>query len=148
MAVIKNEIQIERTPEEVFDYLVDLRNELQWNPDTEQMEKLTEGPVNVGTKYLAKWKQSKEIEVECTRFERPNSWQYINGGPVSVVLDITVEPQGTGSLLVSHFDAHPNGMMKLVFPVFLQIMKRAENRNMSHIKRALEMNSGASSDRH
>jgi hypothetical protein len=32
MAVIHNTTLVERGPEEVFDYLVDLRNQLEWNP--------------------------------------------------------------------------------------------------------------------
>lgn len=46
-------MEIDRSPEDVFDYLVDLRHELEWNPDTQSMEKITEGSIGVGTKYLA-----------------------------------------------------------------------------------------------
>jgi hypothetical protein len=53
MAVIQNTTLIERAPDEVFDYLVDLRNELEWNPRVESMEKLTNDPLGVGTTYLA-----------------------------------------------------------------------------------------------
>ena len=138
MAVIKNSVQIHRSPEEVFDYLVDLRNELEWNPDAQSMEKKTDGPINVGTKFLAKWKQSQLIEVECTRFDRPHGWAYSNGGALSVVFDVTLTPQGTGTLLAAHFDARPHGLLKLFFPVLLQMLKRAEKRNMRDIKNALE----------
>src|SRR6185436_110761 len=88
MAVIENRVQIDRVVEEVFDYLVDLRNELEWNPDTQSMEKLTDGPIGVGTIFLAKWKQSQLIKVECIRFERPYRWAYANGGPLAVVFDV------------------------------------------------------------
>lgn len=138
MAVIENSVQINRSPEDVFDYLVDLRNELDWNPDVQSMEKLTEGPIGVGTRFLAKWKQSKRIEVECIRFERPYRWTYSNGGPLSVILDIALTRQRTGSLLASHFDAHPHGLLKLFFPVLLRQLKRAEKQNMQYIKNVLE----------
>ena len=138
MAVIENSVQIERVAEEVFEYLVDLRNELEWNPDTQSMEKLTDGPIGVGTKFLAKWKQSQLIEVECTRFERPHRWAYSNGGPLAVVFDVTITPQGTGSLLASRFDVRPQGLMKVFFPVVLRQLKRAERRNMQYIKNVLE----------
>ena len=138
MAVIKNSVQIDRSPEEVFDYLVDLRNELEWNPDAQSMEKLTDGPIDVGTKFLAKWKQSELIEVECTQYDRPRRWTYSNGGPLSVVFDVTLTPQGSGSLLAARFDARPHGLLKLFFPVLLQMLKRAEKRNMRDIKNALE----------
>ena len=138
MAVIENSVQIERSPEEVFDYLVDLRNELEWNPDVQSMEKLTDGPIGLGTRYVAKWKQSGLIEVECTRFERPQRWAYTNGGPVSVVFDVTLTPQESGTLLASLFEAHPNGLTRLFFPILLQALKRGEKQNMRCIKAALE----------
>ena len=138
MAVIENRVQVCRSPEEVFDYLVDLRNELEWNPDVQSMEKLTDGPIGVGTRFLAKWKQSKLIEVECIRFERPHRWAYSNGGPLSVVFDVTLRHQGTGSLLASRFDVRPHGLLKLLFPVILRELKRAEKHNMVYIKNVLE----------
>ena len=138
VAVIENDTFIERAPEDVFDYLVDLRNELKWNRGVESMEKLTEGPIGVGTKYLAKWKQSKHIEVECTRFDRPREWQYVNGGPVRVTLTIRLAPEGRGTRLISRFDARPKGLFRVVFPVFLVMMKRQERANMANLKAALE----------
>ena len=138
MAVIKNTVHIERAPEDVFDYLVDLRNELEWNPGVESMEKLTNGPIGIGTRYLAKWKQSKHIEVECVEYERPRRWVYVNGGPVSVRFTINLTPHGTGTQMNCTFDANPNGWFRLVFPVFFQIMKRQERQNMTRLKVALE----------
>jgi carbon monoxide dehydrogenase subunit G len=141
MAVIHNTTLIERAPEEVFDYLVDLRNELEWNPGVESMEKLTAGPLGVGTKYLAKWKQSRLLEVECTRFARPREWVYVNGGPVAVTFTARLTPEGEGTRLTATFDARPNGWFRLVFPVFLLMMKRQEQANMTYIKQAVERRS-------
>lgn len=138
MAVIENSVQIDRSSEAVFDYLVDLRNELEWNPDVQSMAKITDDPIGVGTKFLAKWKQSKLIEVECIRFERPYRWAYSNGGPLSVIFEVTLTPQGSGSLLFSRFDVRPRGLIQLFFPIILRQLKRAEKQNMAHIKNALE----------
>jgi hypothetical protein len=138
MAVIKNNVQINRSLHDVFDYLVDLRNELEWNPDAQSMEKITDGPIGVGTKFLAKWKQSKLIEVECIRFERPQKWAYSNGGQLSVIFAVTLIPQGNGCLLASHFDARPHGLLRLFFPVPLRELKRVEKQNMQYIKNVLE----------
>ena len=138
MAVIENRVQIDRSPEDVFDYLVDLRNELQWNPDAQSMEKLTDDTIGLGTTFLAKWKQSGVIEVECTRFDRPRGWTYTNGGALSVVFDVMLTPQGNGTLLCSRFEAHSHGLLKVFFPILLQSLKRAEKQNMRRIKAALE----------
>jgi carbon monoxide dehydrogenase subunit G len=138
MAVIENSVQIDRSPEEVFDYLVDLRNELEWNPDAQSMTKITDDPIGVGTKFLAKWKQSKLVEVECIRFERPYRWVHSNGGSLTVVIDVTLKPQGTATLMVVRFDVSPRGLTRLFFPIILPQLKRAEKQNMAHIKNALE----------
>jgi carbon monoxide dehydrogenase subunit G len=131
MAAIHNTTLIERAPEEVFDYLVELRNELEWNPGVESMEKLTDGPLGVGTKYLAKWKQSRLLEVECTCFARPREWVYVNGGPVAVTFTARLTPEGAGTRLTTTFDARPNGWFRLVFPIFLLLMRRQEQANMA-----------------
>ena len=138
MTELQNSVTINRPQEVVFDYCVDLSNELEWNPDVQSMEKLTDGPVRLGTKYRAKWTRSRHIICECTRFDRPNSWTYVNGGPVEVTLKITLTPDGSGTRLVSSFDARPKGLFRLVFPIFIRVMRRTERANMTHIKAHLE----------
>jgi hypothetical protein len=138
VAVIENSVVIDRSPEVVFDYLADMRNERDWNPDLRLMEKITEGPIGLGTKFRAKWKQSQTLIVECTEFDRPRSWGYRNGGPVSVDLHLSIAPHGSGSLVTSRFDAHPHGWFTLFFPIFLVVMRRAERKNARLYKQALE----------
>ena len=138
-AVIENTIEIARSPEAVFDYLVDLGNEVDWNPDCLAVQKLTTGPVGVGTRFRAKWKQGPFIETQCTRFERPRMWQYENGGPISLVLTLTLEPTpGGGTRLTSHGEWTPHGWFRLAFPVFIRMMRRAERGVVANAGRALE----------
>ena len=54
MTVISNSVEIRCTPAEAFDYLSDHRNELEWNPGIESIDKLTDGPV--GLVLLDGWK--------------------------------------------------------------------------------------------
>jgi uncharacterized protein YndB with AHSA1/START domain len=138
VAVIENSVLIRRPIEDVFEYLADLRNELTWNPQCRSMEKVTEGPVGLGTKFRAKWKQSPLIQVECTAFDRPRSWQYTNGGPIAVVIDLSLTTEEDGTRLDTRFDAHPTGLMRLFFPIVLRSLRRAEKANMQYLKRALE----------
>lgn len=51
MPVIKNSVVLPWSPQEAFDYLSDHRAELEWNPKCEAMVKLTEGPIEIGTRY-------------------------------------------------------------------------------------------------
>ena len=54
------------------------------------MEKLTTGPVGIGTRFLAKWKQGPVIETECTRFDDLGCGG-TRTGPISLVLTITLD---------------------------------------------------------
>jgi uncharacterized protein YndB with AHSA1/START domain len=138
-AVIENTVEIARSQEAVFDYLADQGNEIQWNPDCVSMEKLTEGPVGVGTRFRAKWKQGPAIVSECTQFERPRTWRYENGGPISVVLTVTLEPTPTGNTrMTSHGEWTPHGWFRLIFPIFVRMMRRAERGVVENARGALE----------
>lgn len=138
-AVIENTIEIARPPDAVFDYLADQGNEVHWNPDCVSMQKLTEGPVGVGTRFRAKWKQGPFVETECTAFEPPRMWRYENGGQISVVLTVTLEPMSTGGTrLTAHGEWTPHGLFRLVFPVFIRVMRRAERGVVANARRALE----------
>src|SRR6186997_93710 len=94
--LIENTIEIARTPEDVFDYLSNMANEVRWNPDCLSMEKLTDGPVGVGTRFRAKGKQGAVIFTELTAYGRPHSWTYENGGSIACVLSVALEPTASG----------------------------------------------------
>lgn len=138
-AIIVNTQEIARPREDVFDYLSDQGHEVEWNPDCVSMERLTDGPVGVGTRFRAKWKQGPVVITECTRYERPLTWTYENGGPISVVLTVTLEPTAAGGTrLTSRGEWTPHGWMRLAFPVFARVMRRAEKGVMANSLRALE----------
>lgn len=138
MTVIRNSVVIRCTPEEAFDYLSDHRGELDWNPKCQVMEKITEGPVGRGTTYRAKWKGGPNVVLETVHFERPRTWTMHNGGPLEVTLACTLEPVAEGTKLNTEFRAQPHGWFRLVFPLFLPILRRDEKANMVHIRDALE----------
>ena len=138
-ALIENSIEIARTPEDVFDYLSDLGNEVRWNPDCLSMEQLTDGPVGVGTRFRAKWKQGPVIFPEVTEYQRPYNWTYVNGGSIACVLRITLEPtSGGGTRLTSRGLWSATGFARLFFPIFIRTMQRAEVQVVADARRALE----------
>jgi len=138
MTVIRNSVVIRCAPEEAFDYLSDHRAELDWNPKCEAIEKITEGSVGLGTKYRAKWKSSPYVELETVHYVRPHAWTMHNGGPIEVTFTCRLEPVHEGTRLIAEFQPRPHGWFRLVFPLFLLIIRREEKDNMRHIREALE----------
>lgn len=137
MPVIRNSVVLDCSPEAVFDYLSDPRSELEWNPKCESMEKLTEGPIGVGTRYRAKWKSSPQVELETVAFDRPRSWAMHNGGPIEVTFTCRLEPLPAGTRLATAFEPTPHGWFRLIFPIFLVMIRREEKANMIHLRNAV-----------
>jgi hypothetical protein len=138
VTTIRNSTVIHCTPELAFDYLSDMRNELEWNPAVESVEKLTEGPIGIGTRYRAKWKGGPPVEVTVIAFDRPDTWQTHNDGPMEVAFKARLEPDARGSRLSVEFDAQPHGWFRLIFPIILRRLRRDEKANMTYIHKALE----------
>lgn len=139
MAVINNSVDLMVDPLVAFEYLADMRHELDWNRGVVSMEKLTDGPIGEGSKFLANWKSApRPIEVTVTSFDKPNGWVWHNGGPIEVNLTIRFEPIPGGVRMHSSFDATPHGAFKLIFPLFLRKLTREEARNMQLIKTKVE----------
>lgn len=138
MTVIHNSVIIRCTPEQAFDYLSDHRAELEWNPKCEVMEKLTEGPVGQGTRYRAKWKGAPYVELETVHFDRPRLWTMHNDGPIEVTFTCRLEPVAGGTKLSAEFEPRPHGWFRLIFPLFLLMIRRDEKANMDHLRDVLE----------
>jgi hypothetical protein len=112
-------------------------------PKCERMEKLTEGPVGVGTRYRAKWRNSPSVVLETVAFERPHSWAMHNSGPIEVTLTCRLEADSEGTRLQADFEPTPHGWFRLIFPLFLAIMRREERANMGHLRDAVERRAAA-----
>ncbi len=138
MPVITNSVLLRCSPETAFDYLSDHRGELEWNPTCEVMEKLTDGPVGLGTKYRAKWKHSPYVEVETVAFDRPRSWTVHNSGPIEITFTCRLEPVAGGTRLHADFEPTPHGWFRLIFPIFLIMIRREEKANMGYLRDAVE----------
>lgn len=138
MPVIRNSVILHCSPEDAFDYLSDPRAELEWNPKCETMEKLTEGAVGVGTRYRAKWKSSPYVELEILAFERPHSWTMHDGGPIEVRFTCQVESAPQGTRLHATFEPTPHGWFRLIFPIFLIVIRREERANMTLLRDSAE----------
>ena len=124
--------------EEAFDYLSDHRNELDWNPAIETIEKITDGPVGLGTRFRAKWKSSPHMVLEIIDYDRPHKWATHNGGPIEATVRFRLDQVEGGTKLDVDFEAVPHGLFRLIFPMFLARLRKEERANMTYLREALE----------
>jgi Polyketide cyclase / dehydrase and lipid transport len=77
LAHVENVIEIARSPEDAFDYCVDMTREPEWNPKARHVEKVTDGPIGVGTRFEAEFLKGDAMTVEYVRFERAVAWESV-----------------------------------------------------------------------
>jgi carbon monoxide dehydrogenase subunit G len=157
MTKIERSILIDRPAEEVWEFVHDTANNLLWQTTLAESEKLTEGPMDVGTRVReVRHFLGLRIETtwEMTEYE-PNSTSAIRGvsGPIPLSGRYRVEAVGDGTrfTVTGELDAH--GLFKLAEPVFARIAGRELEANLGHLKDLLEAPSqegeltGAAQDR-
>jgi hypothetical protein len=135
----RTETVIRRPPEEVVEFCSDLRSELQWNPKVKYVEKLSEGPVGVGTRYRARWANSGPTAVEVVAFDRPRRWETTaTARGVGIRFHGTVTDAPPGARYSASLALRPRGLAWLVAPLALLAMRRQDQQHMHRIKQALE----------
>jgi uncharacterized protein YndB with AHSA1/START domain len=138
-AVLQNGVDLAHCPEEVFDYLSDLRNEKEWNPKIQLAEAVTDGPPRAGSKFRAKWQGSPVTIVEYITYDRPKAWS-ATAPSKSLTIDFyaTVTPTEKGSRLDVRMTLIPHGPLCLLLPLIRRRLQQQEVDNMRFIKRKLE----------
>lgn len=139
VAEVENVIEIARLPEVVFDYWVDLAREPEWNPKARRVQKLTEGPIGLGTRFEAEYLKGDTMTIEYVGFDRPVAWETIGR---SARLDVKGEGRISatkqGARLVMRMELDPKGALRLLLPIIGRFMHRQQERNLVAIKQALE----------
>lgn len=137
-------IPIDRSPNVVFTFLREVEN----HPQEEKskvllIEKITHGPVNVGTRYREVVQMFPlirgEMISEVTRYE-PNeciqlTWQ---GGGIEGVLTYYFEYHNGGTRLILHETVTLKGVMRLVKPMIQRMFHNALVKRLQGIKQVLE----------
>jgi uncharacterized protein YndB with AHSA1/START domain len=133
--VVEAEVDIRRSPEDVFDYCSDPSNEPEWNPMMKRIAKLTDGPVGVGTRYTTEFVSGPAMVVECIGHERTTRWS-TNGD--SHALTARAVPTSDGSHLLMRMQLEPHGLLKLATPVLRRRLTQMFPKDLDNIKARLE----------
>jgi hypothetical protein len=142
MARVTGEILINRPVETVFDYVADQRNELAYNPRMVRSEKITGGPIGVGTRFRASarsGRQAMELLIEITQYDRPRrlgsqttmSSPDVNGG-------LTFEPVDGATRMSWSWEVSPKGPLRLLGPLVARLGRRQEQTIWTGLKARVE----------
>ena len=142
--MIKDSVEIARSPEDVFAYLDQLDRHGEWQPEIISTTVETDGPVRVGTrvKELRKFgKRQIDSSYEITEHNPPNKTSFRGlVGPVRPVGTVTVEPldEGRRTRVTLDFDLVGYGIGKLFAPLARRQAQRTIPGDQQRLKEQLE----------
>lgn len=142
MGRIEGEIQISRPVGEVFDVVADSRNEPRYNPQMLSAEKLSDGPVRLGTQFRAVMKTRRgttALLIELTEYARPT--RLGSASQLAAMTSsgrLTLAPVDGGTRLHWSWEVRPRGPARLLSPLITWVGRRQEQRIWAGLKALLE----------
>jgi uncharacterized protein YndB with AHSA1/START domain len=144
---IEGEIVVARPPEIVFDAVADERREPEYNPDMLTVEKVTPGPIDVGTRFRAVHtglRRPVAMDTVLTRYERPTrlslastmGWSDVEG-------TVTFEAVPGGTRMRWSWQVRTKGAYRLLGPLTTLVGGRQEAAVWAGLKRLLETGGSA-----
>jgi uncharacterized protein YndB with AHSA1/START domain len=119
------EVTLEQPPERAFDFFVDFRNEPAWNPDCLTVEKISDGPIGVGTTFTGKMKRVGSSESEIVALERPRHCSVVDRSRAAAgTFDFRFTPHDDGTRVDVTMRMQPRGPMRLLQPLMARMVKR------------------------
>jgi len=141
MVFVEGEIVINRPVEEVFDVVADERDEPRFNPRMRRAEKISEGPIGVGTRFRAEvvsMGRPIEMVIVITGYERPRRLaSTTHMSSMDIQYTLTFEPVSEGTRMRWSGDLEPRGMFKLMSPMVARMGRRQERRIWTGLRRLL-----------
>ena len=142
MAGFKASERIDRSPEEVFSYASDLGNAASWLPAVTQVDKITEGPLSVGTRFREKrtvGERRGHIEMEVTAYDPPRRYStaFAQGG-YKATYNYTFRAEDSGTRVDLVCMVSGRGLKKLMVPIVAMAMRRWDKKQLASLKEAIE----------
>ena len=142
MTRISGEVTIDAPVEEVFDLVADERNEPRYNPRIVRAEKLSEGPVGRGARFVAVPKgmgARGTMTLEILEYDRPyrlhnvvrSSYMHVDG-------TLTFENVDGGTRLNWDWEMGLIGPTRVFSPLLALIGPRWERQNWMGLKQYME----------
>jgi hypothetical protein len=148
MASIEGDIVINRPVDEVFHFVADARNEPRYNARMLRAEKLSPGPVGLGTRFrdeVRSLRRPAEVTIEITGYEPPRRLDSsIHMSTMDIEGRLTFDPAGAGTRMHWSWELLPHGVLRPMAPLVARIGRRSEQRVWSNLKHYLESKVGQS----
>ena len=125
MGGISGELVINRPVEEVFDFIADERNEPRYNPRMLCADKLSPGPIGLGTRFSAQMTSRRrpvELTIELIGFDRPRRLASLTRlTTMEIRGTLTFDPVPEVTQMRWAWILQPRGLLKLLTPLVVRL---------------------------
>ena len=144
MARYVTTVRSAKTPREAFAYMADLRNFAEWDPGVKavrQVEGSGGGPDSVFDVTVVAPGPDLTLRYVTEEFDAPHNLLVVARSMVFTSIDrITVEPDGTGSLVTYDADLRLNGVLRVGDLGLRLVFGQIGNRAAAGLRRVLGAN--------
>jgi dehydrogenase/reductase SDR family member 12 len=142
MALLQEELEVDRPIERVFGFVADFANTKEWDPGVADARKVTDAPIGVGTRYAVDVLfngRKLPMTYEVTMWDPPNRVVLKGeGSTVRAVDDIRFEATAAGTRIRYSADLRLKGLFSLVEPFFKGKLAETGEKAMAGMRRELE----------
>jgi uncharacterized protein YndB with AHSA1/START domain len=137
---IELNVEIERSPEDVFELLSDIDRLPEWQASA--VEAHTEGPLAEGSRVTEKRRllgREVDSELEVVAYDPPRRLTLRSiGGPVNFTVDHELLEDGGGTQLTFVSEAEPGAFLRLAEPVLARKAEQQSRQDFDRLKELLE----------
>jgi len=140
--MIQGAIDIKRSPEAVFDFVADERNECLFNPRMLSVSLLSDEPIGTGSRFQAVMKtgaRKTDMVIEWTAFERPARLASVTRmRSMGIEGALTFEPAAGGTRMSWSWEIKPRRFLRAASPIVEWMGRRQEREIWASLKEVLE----------
>lgn len=133
---------IDRPTSEVYDFVMDVRNDARWRTGVVEAAFVGDGQLGVGTRGYdlvegngrsarADWEVYEFVPGKLARWN-------LTSGPIAGTGGYVCEPARNGTRFTLEADVEPTGALRFLGPVFAIVGRRQNRRDVRRLKRTLE----------
>ena len=142
MQSFRHTIHIDRSPAQVWAFMMDFSNAPRWRPHVREMRIMTDGPLRVGTELQISFDLPGRVHTarcEVWAFETARRFGVRSTTrKATVSYEYSLAPQNGGTLVTFSCDLRPLGVMWLLVPMMIRTNRSRFAQQLPNLKREVE----------
>lgn len=138
--LINESISISQVPESIWDYWMDVTNDVRWRNGITKAEWISHPPYGVGSTGQHTHKDMGILKWEVTRIEDGRSFEFIHteGGLKGSIAFFRVEPENSGSRVKVQMRMSGPFIMRFMMIFMAGMMRRGVRGDLQKLKELME----------